>query len=128
MSINPEQIAQWLEDFAQRHDLAQKATEGCWKVVHNLLVEGDVDAKLLHAWNVEKLEAHLDKHSFVFTHIWLNYAYVDTQIGLYVKDESGSFLDDLIPIGRFNLRTRLNGEYDDDSFILDQRLSPNDEE
>jgi hypothetical protein len=97
-------------------DLRNTALAGCRESLQNCAVEEQaLGLPVLSGWAIEEIELHFDRCLAVFSSALLNYPFLDTQIGLYVKDESGA----LRPIGRYRLITRLDGDIIDDYLVID---------
>jgi hypothetical protein len=125
--MNPEQMTSWLKDFVLKYDLTNRATKNCWKAIHELLEENGSDAEMMKAWGVERFEIHLDRNSLVFEHDWYETPWVDTKVGIYVRDDDSCWLRGLIPLGYYSLETTLDGVVRDDWFVLKPLYDPTEE-
>jgi hypothetical protein len=68
----------------------------------------------LNGFELAEIIPRFDKQSLVFSHDVLDYPYIETQIGLYIKDSLLGQFRNLIPIGTYRLITTLDGMVDDD--------------
>ncbi len=98
-----------LQEWSQNSGLVEKAIEG-GKVFLENSIEDDKRLRLIGRWQLSDIQLRFDKQSLVFKNDILDYPYVDTQIGLYVADDSKAWFRDLIPIGTYRLITALDGE------------------
>ena len=101
--------------LAASQDLRARAEAGCRESIRSTLADGDD----LRGWSVEEIEMHFHNSSLTFDHGILDYPYIDTRLGLYVRDLSGVYFLGLRPIGSYRLITLLDGTDDDDYFVLD---------
>ena len=102
-----------LQEWSQSSGLIEKAIEGASIFLVNSMQE-DKELGLIGRWKLNDIQLYFDKQSLVFKHDVLDYPYIDTQIGLYVADDSKVWFRDLIPIGTYRLITALDGEVVDD--------------
>ena len=112
--VSQETVAALLA-LAASQDLRARAEAGCRESIRSTLADGDD----LRGWSVEEIEMHFQRSSLTFDHGILNYPYIDTRLGLYVRDLSGVHFLGLRPIGSYRLITLLDGTDDDDYFVLD---------
>jgi len=68
--------------------------------------------------NFERFEYHIDGRT--------SNAFIKTRIGLYVEDKNQIWLDNIEPIGYYELDTELNGEIVDDWFVIEKEKYPKD--
>ncbi len=101
--------------LAASQDLRARAEAGCREWFRYALADGDD----LRGWSVEEIELHFHKTALTFDHGILDYPFIDTRLGLYVRDLSGVHFRGLRPIGYYRLITLLDGTDDDDYFVLD---------
>ena len=100
---------------AASQDLRARAEAGCRESIRSTLADGDD----LRGWSVEEIELHFEKTSLTFDHGILDYPYLDTRLGLYVRDLTDCYFRGLRPIGSYRLITFLDGTDCDDYFVLD---------
>jgi hypothetical protein len=112
-----EQLVAAVAALAATHDLRRRAFDGCRGWMRQSA--GDV-----RGWSPDEIELHFHACSLVFEHGLLSYPFLDTRLGLYVRDDSGVYLDDLRPVGHYRLITRLDGSADDDYFVIDTAKPP----
>lgn len=105
-----------LKAQAVAQNLRERAFDGCRQWIRDGTEEG-TDG--LGGWSAEEIEVHFDSCSVVFDHAILSYPYVDTRLGLYVRDGTGFYSRDLRPIGYYRLITFLDGRVDDDYFVIE---------
>lgn len=99
--------------------LKERALEGCKKA----LINCDEDYRescmsQLSDWAIDEIILCFDKCMVTLEHELIEYPYFDTQIGLYIKDDSGVMLRDLNDIGKYHLYTTLQGDDFDDCLII----------
>ena len=100
-------------------DLVAEALRSCKRSLHNCAEEdSDVGETPLSGWEMDEIVLNFDKSVVVLEHSFWEFPYFDTQIGLYVKDDSGAFLNDLDRIGSYNYYTLIDGECFDDSLVI----------
>ena len=104
-----------LHALAASQALRARAEAGCRESIRSTLADGDD----LRGWSVEEIEMHFHKTSLTFAHGILDYPYIDTRLGLYVRDLTGVHFRGLRPIGYYRLITLPDGTVDDDDFVLD---------
>ncbi len=99
--------------------LQDRAIESCQQSLQNcMLEERELGLQALGGWSLEEIELHFEKCSLVFSHKQIEYPFIDTQIGLYIKDVDGGWSDRLISIGSYRLLTLLDGTIDDDYLVI----------
>jgi hypothetical protein len=118
-----------IETWSEEQNLVDKAIESCKVSLYNCAVEEaelfpmmDTNVDILNGWKISDIQLNFDKQSLVFKHGILSYPYIDTQIGLYVSDQKGSYFRDLKLIGTYRHIVTLDGEVDDDYLVLDDDL------
>ena len=104
----------------EKFSLQKRALESCKKALSNFYLEevkeGDSS---LYGWELEEVILCFDKCSLTIKHEFWEFPFFDTQIGLYVKDDSGVMLRDLDPIGKYHLYTDMDGNDYDDSLVIE---------
>jgi hypothetical protein len=100
---------------AEAHDLRRRAEESCRVWLRSAFEAGD-----LGGLSPEGVEIVFERCALVFDHGILSYSFVETRLGLYVRDTAGADFRGLRPIGHYRLITRLDGTADDDYFVLDE--------
>jgi hypothetical protein len=116
-----EEAVQVFADLAGEQGLRDCAVAACREALLNCAVEErELGLQELGGWSIEEIELHFDKCSVVFSHGVLNHPYIDTQIGLYIKDDGGVVFRNLNPIGTYRLITMLDGEINDDYLVIDR--------
>jgi hypothetical protein len=108
-----EKLVADLKALAAAQNLRDRALE----VYREHLREGAGDG--LGGWSAEEIEVHFHHCSLAFDHGVLSYPFVDTRLGLYVRDDTGLFFDGLRPIRYFRLITHLDGTVDDTYFVIE---------
>jgi len=101
--------------LADRHELRSRAEASCRECVLSAAAEGDLAGLIL-----EDVQAIFDWSALVFDHGILSHPFVETRFGMYVADPVGHWFRGLRPIGHYRFITRLDGEVEDDYFILDE--------
>lgn len=99
--------------LADGQDLRRLAEVRCLACLRNAAAEGDTNGLV-----PEDVRTVFERCALVFAHGQLNYAFVETRLGLRV-DEPARTLDGLKPIGHYRLITRLDGTIEDDYLVLD---------
>ncbi|MGH9761555.1 MAG: hypothetical protein ACREDR_23665 [Blastocatellia bacterium] len=135
-----EEIAQSLKGIAERWDLEKKAMAGCKVSLRNCRKEDIKDGvEPLNGYELESIHTRFRTHSFVFKSGKVPYPFLVTAIELCVKDEEGTAVGGMIPIGEYRLLTGLDGKeidsdvvfyqkYDDDEDLEDDEEIGDDEE
>ena len=115
-----EETARILESRLDMQRLIDEAIENCKvSLVNSAQDDLGVNEVPLKGWRLEQIQIRFHKQSLVFKHGVLSYPYIDTQIGLYVEDDSGVYLEGLKSIGHYRMITLLDGRADDDYLVLD---------
>jgi hypothetical protein len=68
----------------------------------------------------DRFEYHINRR--------VGYPIIRTRIGLYIDDKDQVFLDDIEPIGYYELDTNLSGEVIDDWFVIEKKKYSDDRE
>lgn len=113
-----EAVAAELWDWSSQHDLVKVAIASARVSLHNYAQE-ETAAGLKPALDYEQLLLEFDKQSLVFKSGILSYVYIDTQIGLYLRDEAGVHFRGLKPVGYYRLITLPNGRVENDYLVFD---------
>ena len=114
-TFDPEQIVAALRALVESQRLRHEAEEGCRTSMKNCANDGD-----LEGWSPDEIEIRFERCALVFDHgIW-SYPFVETKLGLYVRDPAGYLHDGLFPIGHYRLITLLDGTVIDDYFVLEK--------
>lgn len=112
---DPEQVVASLRALAESQQLRQQAEDGCRTSMKNCEDDGD-----LEGWSPEEIEIRFERCVLVFVHGTLSYPFVETKLGLYVRDPAGYLFNGLFPIGHYRLITLLDGTLIDDYFVLEK--------
>jgi hypothetical protein len=114
-----EKVINLLEGLAASQRLEQLAMQNCRTALINCYKEDqELGLPPLKGHNLDSIQLHFERHSLVFKNRQISYPYIDTIIGLYIEDKQGLYLDDLEPVGDYQLITRLDGEIEDDYLVL----------
>ena len=111
----PEQLVAALRALANAQQLRQQAEDSCRTWMKNCAADGDMEG-----WSPDEIELHFERCALVFDHGILSYPFIETKLGLYVRDPGGFMLGGLLPIGHYRLITFLDGTAEDDYFVLDK--------
>lgn len=101
-----------LNDFSTRHQLINRALDGCKVALDNLNKE-DGGRSELRGHYPNELILQFDKQSLIFKSGKTNTPFIRTEIGIYVKSNQS------LPLGKYSLDTNLNNEDIDDWLIVD---------
>jgi hypothetical protein len=112
-----------LQEHAIRLDLERLALDGCDLALRNCLRDDiAMGIEPLGGWPIEQIQRRFVKNALVFHYEGWDHVYVETVIGLYVRDpvEAGpkKELPFDWPIGTYRLMTSEDGEFDDDSLVI----------
>jgi hypothetical protein len=104
MSINEETVVDYLLNLTSRHQLVERAIEHCDIWFNN--EGGQIDG-----WISQDLDKKFFSHKLVFKRSDWDLVYIDTHINLVASNNQ--------IVGSYRLITTLDGEADDDYFVLE---------
>ena len=110
-----------IRDIVSDQQLVEKTLKLCQKSLKDC-EEGDIEVEdtPLNGFECKEIQLLFDKQSLVFAHDVLDYNYIETQIGLYVKDRHDIHFRGIIPIGTYRLITTIDGKVEDDYLVFSE--------
>ncbi len=116
--VNFEVTAAALQAWSSQHNLIEEAIAGAKIFLHNN-EQDEATIGLQPVFDYRQIIFEMDKQSLVFQGS-LPYPYVDTRIGLFLRNEDGVYYRGLEPVGHYRLITAANGEAVDDYLIINE--------
>jgi hypothetical protein len=111
-----EDTKKFLGEFVIKHNLKQKALEGCEEFMSNSYEDGDDS---IRGFSREDLIIDFENHKLVFEHYFYPTPFVETKIGIYKKEEEDIYVTNHEPVGYYVLDTDFHGQTFDDWLIID---------
>jgi hypothetical protein len=110
-----------LNDFSTKHELVEKALDGCKKII-DYLIEEDQKNKMdsLGGFSKDEIIIKFDHQKLLFNDCYDQSPLIIVQIGLYIKDIKDIYLRNIEPIGYYQLHVNGDGEIIDDVFTIDK--------
>jgi len=109
-----------LNDFSTRHQLVDRAVDGC-KVALENLIKGDGGQDELGGHDLKDLILEFNGQSLIFKSYQTENPFIRTEIGVYIKDPDNVWVRGLEPIGKYELDTDLSAEDIDDWLTIDNK-------
>lgn len=113
--LNWEHTVSELEAWSLQHNLVAEALASAKVFVRNNEQE-EIAIGLKPTIDYREIVYDFDKQSLVFKSN-LPHVYIDTQIGLYLRDTRGIYYRGLEPVGHYRLITFLDGQ-DEDGYLI----------
>lgn len=101
-----------LNDFSAKHQLTNRAVDGCKVALDNLIKE-DGGLSELKGHYPNELILQFDKQSLFFKSSKTDTPFIRTEIGIYVSSNQS------LPLGKYSLDTNLNNEDIEEWLIID---------
>jgi hypothetical protein len=107
-----------LTDKCKALNVKQRAFDNLQKI----FLENHVDKDFLCGFDQNQIRTIFDRFEFHFDRRH-GQAFLKTRIGLYIESNT-TWLDNIKPIGYYELDTDLNGQPVDDWFVIDKQKYP----
>ena len=120
--MNNKKCISFFKELASDQNLIDRALKYCNENISSSKSESEaIGEPPLNGFHPDEIICRFDRQSFVFSHDILDHQFVETQIGLYIKDDDDVHFRGIIPIGTYRLITTLEGEDEDDYFVLTEK-------
>lgn len=115
--MDPTQITVFLAELSSKFNLKSSSISSCQMAVDEYLSEIEADEEKY--FSKVDIKLNFDFQSLVFDHHFDIQPFIKTRIGIFAKDDSGAWDDNLKPVGYYEMETDMEGKNFDDLLVID---------